>query len=405
MKAHLLIVADGRSPTALSWIRNIQSLDYGVSLISTFPCEEPAGLLHFQILPVAFSRFGRKANSTAPTNTRVTHPSVLKRALHRMSPLFQQLRYTLGPLSLRTYKPAYLAFLDKVRPDLVHALRIPFEGMLGSFTPPGLPFITATWGNDLTLHARGSRQMRRYTRKCLQRADGLTSDTQRDVRLAHDWGLAEFAPAFVIPGSGGVDFEAIQKAEGFDPANHNLPESGTWVVNPRGLRPGSVHQEVFFKAVPKVLAKCPETAFLCPGLAGVRQAEIWAAKSEGRARIFLLPRLTQQALWSLLKKSQVFVSPSSHDGTPNTLLEAMAAGCTPVAGDIESLREWIEPGINGLLVDPRDPDALAEGILQALDSPGFQAQAAMHNLALIQTRAAQSITRPMIDDFYLHFLQ
>jgi hypothetical protein len=36
----------------------------------------------------------------------------------------------------------------------VHALRIPFEGMLGSYTPAGIPFVAATWGNDLTLHAR-----------------------------------------------------------------------------------------------------------------------------------------------------------------------------------------------------------------------------------------------------------
>ena len=33
-----------------------------------------------------------------------------------------------------------------------------------------------------------------------------------------------------------------------------------------------------------------------------------------------------------------------HDGTPNTLLEGMACGCLPVAGDLDSIREWLKPG-------------------------------------------------------------
>jgi hypothetical protein len=44
------------------------------------------------------------------------------------------------------------------------------------------------------------------------------------------------------------------------------------------------------------------------------------------------------------------VSPAIHDGTPNSLLEGMACGCFPVAGDLESIREWITHGQNGLLV-------------------------------------------------------
>jgi glycosyltransferase involved in cell wall biosynthesis len=36
----------------------------------------------------------------------------------------------------------------------------------------------------------------------------------------------------------------------------------------------------------------------------------------------------------------------------------MACGCYPVVGDIESLREWITPGVNGSLIDPGDVKAL-----------------------------------------------
>ncbi len=61
------------------------------------------------------------------------------------------------------------------------------------------------------------------------------------------------------------------------------------------------------------------------------------------------------------RSAQIIVSPSTHDGTPNTLLEGMACGCFPIAGDLESIREWITDGVNGLLVDPGDPSCIGGG--------------------------------------------
>jgi len=404
MKAHILIVADGRSPTARSWIANIQALDYGVSLISTFPCQPPVELLHFHVFPVAFSRFSSNGTSGPVMINVRKQPSGLKRLVQHFTPLFQSLRYRLGPLTLRWYAGPYQRLVKEIKPDLVHALRIPFEGMLGSFTPSEIPFLTATWGNDLTLHARGSFLMRYYTRRCLTQAEGFTADTHRDVQLAYKWGLEPAAPTLVVPGSGGLDLKAIQQAENFDTVKYGIPQPGTWVVNPRGLRPGSVHQEVFIATIPKVLAKHPETVFICPNLGGVKQADAWMATYGIKSQTFLLPKLSQQDLWALFKEAQVFVSPSSHDGTPNTLLEAMACGCFPVAGKIEPLQEWIEDGVNGLLVDPRNPEELADAIVKALESPDLQRKAAKRNLEIIQNRAAQNATRPKIDDFYLKFL-
>jgi len=187
-KAHILFIADGRSPTALSWISHVQSLDFDVSMISTFPCQPPEGIQHFHVLPVAFSQFS-EGLSRESGNGNQENSAGLKSLMRWFSPLFQSLRSLLGPLTLTRTMKAYQGLLRGIQPDLVHALRIPFEGMLGSATPEGIPFLVSTWGNDLTLHAKGSFLMRWFTKSCLQRADGLTSDTRRDVRLAKQWGL------------------------------------------------------------------------------------------------------------------------------------------------------------------------------------------------------------------------
>ena len=407
MSAKITVIADGRSPTARSWIAHLLQLGYEVSLVSSYYFDPIPGVSRSTVLPLALSRFNTRGGAASATSDSPGFSARLKQmARGGLVPLYRKLRTLIGPLTIRQHAKAYRAFLAEAQPDLVHALRIPYEGMLGSHTPPGLPLIVATWGNDLTLHANRSPWMRTATRRCLQRADGLTSDTQRDIRLAHEWGLRPNAPTLKVPGSGGLDLAAIDAIpqEAFDPNDFDLPQDAAWVVNPRGIRPDSVHQDVFFAAIPKVLAEAPETVFICPAMAGEQQALHWIEKWGIADHTVLLPKLTQTQLFALFKRCSVFVSPSSHDGTPNSLLEALACGCYPVAGQIESLAEWITPGINGTLVNPRDPAALAEGILAALRSPSLRQKAADVNRAIIQTQAADQATLPAIDTFYKRFL-
>jgi glycosyltransferase involved in cell wall biosynthesis len=135
-------------------------------------------------------------------------------------------------------------------------------------------------------------------------------------------------------------------------------------------------------------------------MAGESQAERWIEKLGIRSAVELLPQQTRPQMATLFRRSQVAVSPSTHDGTPNTLLEAMACGCFPVAGDIESLQEWITPGANGLLVDPRNPRLLADAILRALGDANLRLQAAKINTRLVAERAEYGRVMGDAESFY-----
>jgi glycosyltransferase involved in cell wall biosynthesis len=100
------------------------------------------------------------------------------------------------------------------------------------------------------------------------------------------------------------------------------------------------------------------------------------------------------------RRAAVLVSPSVHDGTPNTLLEGMASGCFPVAGDLESIREWITDGENGLLTDATDPVRLAESIVRALESKDLREQAAGLNAKRIAERAEYKACMSQASAFY-----
>ncbi len=401
----VLLVADGRSPITHRWIKGLNALQYEVVLVSTFPCESVPGVETLYILPLAFSNLAGSQAGKKPSADSAG-PGGLRRSVSRFRSLFMKGRYWFGPLTVRFYASHFRRIVDAEKPDLIHALRIPFEGMLASVAPPEIPVLASIWGNDLTLHAVGSPLMQRWTERTLNRIDGLLADARRDIRLAQQWGYPVDLPTLVVPGSGGIDLDEILQTE----PNPNLDkfeisENQHFVVNPRGFRPGSVRNDVFFQSIPLILERYSEVEFLCLAMEGQEEAIRWIRELKIESRVRLLPYLPQPELWQLFRKAKVSVSISSHDGTPNSLLEAMACGCFPIVGDIESLREWVTPGVNGLLVEPAKPQEVAEAVILALSSDSLREQATQVNREIIRARGEAGFVRRQVEAFYLDRLK
>jgi glycosyltransferase involved in cell wall biosynthesis len=64
-----------------------------------------------------------------------------------------------------------------------------------------------------------------------------------------------------------------------------------------------------------------------------------------------------------LEHMDIFVMPSTREGCPNILLEAMAVARPIVASDIPGINEIINDGQDGFLVDTGDPHKFAEKII------------------------------------------
>lgn len=69
----------------------------------------------------------------------------------------------------------------------------------------------------------------------------------------------------------------------------------------------------------------------------------------------------------------LFVNPALNEPFGLTLLEASAAGLPLVATDSGGPNDIVETCGNGILVDPRQPDAIAAAALRILDDPAFYA--------------------------------
>lgn len=380
---NILFVADGRSPTTINWIRHFTETGHRVHLVSTFACSPLPGLSGFDVIPVAFS--GAKSASQASGAPRGPLWGAATLGLRTT------LRRWLGPLTVARAADRLRKIIQSARPDLVHAMRIPFEGMLAADALAGPPLVVSVWGNDFTLHAPSTPLMRHYTRWTMQVADALHTDCRRDMRLAAGWGFDLSQPTLVAPGNGGI------RTDVFSPPD-TLPVAPV-VFNPRGFR-AYVRNDNFFKAIPLVLKERPDARFVCSGMAGEPQVLRWVDELGIGAVVDLLHPMPHAEMAARYRAAQVLVSPSTHDGTPNTLLEGMACGCLPVAGDLESIREWITDGQNGLLVDSNDPASIAAGILRALNQPALRNQAAQLNAGLVAERAEYTRNMARAEVFY-----
>jgi len=376
----ILFIADGRSPTSINWIRYWTQSSHQVYLVSTVACEPELDLDGLDIVPVAFSR--------------ATTSSVIQAAPIRSSrtiSLRTAIKHWFAPLTITRASLRLKEVIQRIQPDIIHSMRIPYEGMLAADAYSGIPLIVGVWGNDFTLHAPSSPLMRHYTHWTMQVADALHADCERDIRLGREWGFPDSRPTLVTPGNGGI------RTDIFYPPEKTVEEPV--IINPRGFRK-YVRNDTFFQSIPLVLQKITDARFLCTSMAGQAEALEWVEKLGIAHAVELLEPVPHADMANVLRKAAVAVSPSTHDGTPNSLLESMACGCFPIVGDLESLREWITDGENGILIDPHSPEQLADSIIRALKNKNLREQAAGLSAKRIEEKGEYFACMAKVETFY-----
>ncbi|MDX1584110.1 MAG: glycosyltransferase, partial [Thermoanaerobaculia bacterium] len=99
-------------------------------------------------------------------------------------------------------------------------------------------------------------------------------------------------------------------------------------------------------------------------------------------RVRLRGALPQDRVAERIAQADIFVLPSviastgQMEGIPVALMEAMAAGKAVISTSISGIPELIEHGTSGLLVDPANPDQLAEAMMRLIRDPELRSRLA-----------------------------
>jgi glycosyltransferase involved in cell wall biosynthesis len=87
-----------------------------------------------------------------------------------------------------------------------------------------------------------------------------------------------------------------------------------------------------------------------------------------------------------IARMSCLVLPSTFEGLPNAVLEAMACGVPVVASAVGDVRSILDDGSTGVVVQDATPDSLAAGIVRALTDPGLRARARTEGPRAIRER-------------------
>src|SRR6185295_3146940 len=124
------------------------------------------------------------------------------------------------------------------------------------------------------------------------------------------------------------------------------------------------------KAYAQIKQRHPDTRLIIAG----RGPEIGDLRRFARDReladVFFAGRVSDEDKARFYKTADVFVAPSTgQESFGIVLLEAMAAGRAVVASDIHGYKRVVQRNVSGLLVEPKDPDALAEALERLIVAP------------------------------------
>jgi glycosyltransferase involved in cell wall biosynthesis len=105
------------------------------------------------------------------------------------------------------------------------------------------------------------------------------------------------------------------------------------------------------------------------------ELERLAAERGVAGRVRFHGRLGKEELQRVFADAAVLAVPSRwYENMPLTVLEGFAAGLPVVASDLGGLPELIEPGVDGMVVPPNDPAALADALSSLVGAPASAAE-------------------------------
>ena len=105
-----------------------------------------------------------------------------------------------------------------------------------------------------------------------------------------------------------------------------------------------------------------------------------------------------------LAASDALVFPSYREGFPNVVLEAGAMGLPSIVTDINGSREIVVEGENGVIVPPRDADALYAAMMRFVQQPRQVAEMAANAREMIASRFEKSFVEQCLFDYYKEIL-
>lgn len=237
-----------------------------------------------------------------------------------------------------------------------------------------IPYVVKVHGSDLNVQAEHALR-RRQIRIALQGAGAVIAVSRALAEKAIALGADEDRVHVIY---NGVDTDLFSRGSR-DAARSelHLAPDALLVLFVGNLKAGKGCLDLL-EAFPLLLAAQPRAQLVFVGTGACREELLARAAVLGcAAQVTLVGGVAHEALGTWFRAADLLCLPSHNEGVPNVVLEAMACGIPIVATAVGGIPEVV-PGFAGLLVPPRQREALATALVSASRQPWDSERIANH---------------------------
>ena len=199
----------------------------------------------------------------------------------------------------------------------------------------------------------------------------------------------------------GIDLTHYARTQDVEEQASRIRKDGilTFVFIGRLVRDKGIHELV--EAFVKLNEKYPQTRLV---LVGRSEPQLDPLSPEAQAIIDTHESIEavgeQSDVRPWLAASDVLTFPSYREGFPNVVIEAGAMGLPSIVSDINGCNEIILPGENGVIVPPRNAEALYEAMEKMCVDSEYRKALTVNARELVASRFDCHIVRQALYDFY-----
>ncbi|WP_292468783.1 glycosyltransferase family 4 protein [Methanolobus sp.] len=294
--------------------------------------------------------------------------------VHVIGSWFKNLYLSFFPRHIKIY-----FLIRRLKPDIVHAhfiSKFGFHVAALGFSP----VIMSAWGTDILVIPYHSRLLWHFTKLSLKSSNmvfGVSDDISRKI-------ISEFgvSPEIVKTVPFGVDTRLFHS---LDKSNTDSEGKITVLSNRNFLEVYDLANLI--NAIPLVIARNKDIHFIIKGSGPLEKdlKELVGKLGIGE-HVTFIGWLEYEQMPELLHQSDIYVSTAISDGSPVSVLEAMACGKACIVTDVGGVSEWVKDGVSGYLIPPCDPQILASKILELADNLDIRTNLGKNALSVIELK-------------------
>jgi glycosyltransferase involved in cell wall biosynthesis len=191
----------------------------------------------------------------------------------------------------------------------------------------------------------------------------------------------------VMPNTGGVDLEAIEKMRGA------LPASRRGLIMVKGYQHFAGRALTALDAVERCASLLDRFRIVVfsPSLETMVRATEMRDRLE--LNIEILPYANHAKMLRLFSKARVYLGVSISDAISTSMLEAMVMGAFPIQTNTSCCDEWIVDGQSGFVIPPDDVEVIADRLRRALTDDTLVDAAAEENWTTVCDRLDSDVQK------------